>query len=159
MRVFSYRHTEAGIRARAKLAGTITYQIEAKESKVAKSSLARAEKRAAEEARRQREFATLQAKLAELREWWARVSASGNFDGVSARDIAAGVGAKHGYTLAEITGKQQNKEIVAARFEAIKAVADARPDLSSTQIGKVFNRDHTSIIHALAKRGGRKIKG
>lgn len=118
----------------------------------------RAEKLAVLVAKRQHEFDSLQANLAEVRERWARQS-SGDLVGVAARDIAAGVAALHGYTLAEIVGKRQNKEIIAARHDAIKAVADARPDMSLPQVGKIFHRDHTSILHALRKRGGRQIKG
>lgn len=73
-----------------------------------------------------------------------------------AREIISRVGALHGYTLAEITGPRLEKSLVQARFDAIKAVADARPDLSLPQIGRIFNRDHTSILHALKKRGGRR---
>lgn len=73
-----------------------------------------------------------------------------------AREIISRVGALHGYTLAEITGPRLEKKLVQARFDAIKAVADGRPDMSLPQIGRVFNRDHTSILHALNKRGGRQ---
>ncbi|WP_054312112.1 helix-turn-helix domain-containing protein [Mesorhizobium sp. 1M-11] len=73
-----------------------------------------------------------------------------------AREIISRVGALHGYTLAEITGPRLEKRLVQARFDAIKAVADARPDMSLPQIGRIFNRDHTSILHALKKRGGRR---
>lgn len=73
-----------------------------------------------------------------------------------AREIISRVGALHGYTLAEITGPRLEKKLVQARFDAIKAVADHRPDLSLPQIGRIFNRDHTSILHALRKRGGRR---
>lgn len=73
-----------------------------------------------------------------------------------AREIISRIGAVHGYTLAQITSPRVEKKLVQARFDAIKAVADARPDLSLPQIGRIFNRDHTSILHALKKRGGRK---
>ncbi len=74
-----------------------------------------------------------------------------------AREIISRVGALHGYTLAEITGPRLEKKLVQARFDAVKAVADARPDMSLPQIGRIFNRDHTSILHALKKRGGRRL--
>ncbi|PLP56243.1 hypothetical protein CYK37_26030 [Mesorhizobium loti] len=73
-----------------------------------------------------------------------------------AREIISRVGALHGYRLDEITGPRLEKKLVQARFDAIKAVADARPDMSLPQIGRIFNRDHTSILHALKKRGGRR---
>lgn len=76
-----------------------------------------------------------------------------------ARDIISRVAAAHGYTLAQIIGPRLEKKLVHARFDAVKAVAEGRPDMSLPQIGRVFNRDHTSILHALNKRGGRKNRG
>ncbi len=73
-----------------------------------------------------------------------------------ARQIIQQVAAAHGFTTEDVVGGGLKKKLVQARFDAIKAVADGRPDLSLPQIGHIFNRDHTSIIHALKKRGGRK---
>lgn len=72
-----------------------------------------------------------------------------------ARDIVAKVAALHGMTASEVISARRDRKTVEARFDAIKAVADARPDLSLPQIGRIFERDHTSILHALRKRGGR----
>lgn len=73
-----------------------------------------------------------------------------------AREIIRRVGEFQGFTSEQIVGPGIEKKLVQARFDAIKAVADGRPDLSLKQIGHIFNRDHTSIINALKKRGGRK---
>ncbi len=73
-----------------------------------------------------------------------------------AREIISRIGVVHGYSLAEIIGPGLEKPLVQARYDAIKAVADHRPELSTTQLGRIFNRDHASIIHALKKRGGRQ---
>ena len=72
-----------------------------------------------------------------------------------AKDIVRWVAEMKGVTVDDILGNRRERQFVTARFDAIKAVADARPDLSLSQIGKIFNRDHTTIIHALNKRGGR----
>ena len=69
----------------------------------------------------------------------------------SARVIAMTVAARHGMTFELVAGASRNKRIVAVRDEAIRAVADARPDMSLPAIGRVFNRDHTTILHSLRK--------
>lgn len=70
-------------------------------------------------------------------------------------DVIRMVALANGMRVEDIIGPSRTRRFVQARFDAIKAVADARPDLSTIQIGKIFGRDHTSIIHALSKRGGR----
>ncbi len=70
------------------------------------------------------------------------------------RQIIERIAAFHGTTYDQIVGVRLDRGLVAARHDAIKAVSDARPDLSSPQIGKFFNRDHTTILHALAKTSG-----
>jgi chromosomal replication initiation ATPase DnaA len=72
-----------------------------------------------------------------------------------ATEIIEKVAAFHGLPTEALTGNSRERVIIEARFDAIKAVADTRPDMSLTQIGKIFNRDHTSILHALKQRGGR----
>lgn len=54
----------------------------------------------------------------------------------------------------DITGPRRIKPFFEARVEAILTVYRMRPDMSSVQIGKAFNRDHTSILHILWKYGG-----
>jgi chromosomal replication initiation ATPase DnaA len=41
--------------------------------------------------------------------------------------------------------------VVAARNEAIYQIKAAHPNLSFPQLGKWFRKDHTSIIHSLAR--------
>lgn len=67
------------------------------------------------------------------------------------RDIIAKVAKRHRISPHDITGPRRSKRYIAARFEAVRAAADARPDLSLIQIGRFFNRDHTTIINALNK--------
>lgn len=70
---------------------------------------------------------------------------------MSARDIIAVVAVVHGVHASDITGHSRHKQIVAARFDAIRAVADAWPELTQTAMGRIFKRDHTSILNALKK--------
>jgi chromosomal replication initiation ATPase DnaA len=71
----------------------------------------------------------------------------------SGRAIAEAVAASYGYTFHELLSHRREKRAVTARHEAIAAVARARPDMSYPAIGRLFGRDHTSIIHALKKTG------
>ena len=73
-----------------------------------------------------------------------------------AKKIIAQVAAIHGLSVAEVMSNRRNRPVVEARFDAIKAVADIRPDMSLPQIGRLFGKDHTTILHALRRRGGRR---
>lgn len=66
-----------------------------------------------------------------------------------AKSIIYKVATVHHVTIGDILGQRRDQFTVKARFAAIRAVSDARPDLTLPQIGKIFKRDHTSIIHAL----------
>ena len=56
-----------------------------------------------------------------------------------------------GLTWPDIVGHSRKAPLVAARFRIIRIVSDARPRLSMPSLGKMFNRDHATIIHALRK--------
>ena len=68
------------------------------------------------------------------------------------RHILTGVAAAFGFTSADIVGPCQLVPFVRARWAAIAAVHEARPELSLARLGRIFgDRDHTSIRHALRK--------
>ena len=69
------------------------------------------------------------------------------------RRIIGRVAAKHGFKAADIVGPRRGSELIAARFAAVAAVAEAHPKMSQPQLGKHFNRDHTTILHALRRLG------
>lgn len=70
------------------------------------------------------------------------------------KQIITDVAKEHGLTHEDIIGKSRKANIVAARYEAIEAVYRARPKLSLNGIARNFgNKDHTTILHALKKRG------
>ena len=75
---------------------------------------------------------------------------------VSAREQAAGIIAetaqKHGVTVAIILSHDRTWLVRDARHEAIARVFDQFPHWSYPVIGKVFDRDHTTIMHALRRR-------
>ena len=67
-----------------------------------------------------------------------------------AQMILAEVARSHGFEAKEIVSIRRETSIVAARFEAIWRVYRAT-DWSLPQIGRFFgNRDHTSIMYAIA---------
>lgn len=72
------------------------------------------------------------------------------------RDIATEVASRHGLLLREITGPDRHKSVCNARFEAMHLIyqerwPDGRRVYSLPQIGKFFNRDHTTVLNALKR--------
>lgn len=63
------------------------------------------------------------------------------------------VALKHGIAVEALLGQSRNRSMVPIRDEAIAAVHHARQDLSLPQLGRVFHRDHTTILHSLRKTG------
>jgi chromosomal replication initiation ATPase DnaA len=53
--------------------------------------------------------------------------------------------------VSEILGRARTILIMRARRAAIRQVKKELPALSSTQIGRIFNRDHTTILYALGQ--------
>lgn len=70
-----------------------------------------------------------------------------------ARDIIAEVAERYNVPAAAITGESKTDEMVKIRDQAIAEVKLRRPDMSHSAIGRVFNRHHTTILHALRKMG------
>ncbi len=69
------------------------------------------------------------------------------------KQVIEAVCAKHEIPYSDVMGRKRFREIVAARHEAIVAVAEAFPWMSLPKLGRVFGRDHTTIMHALQKFG------
>ncbi len=79
------------------------------------------------------------------------------------KQLVAAIAKRHGVTFADIMGPCRRAKIVAARFEAIVAVAQVRYAWSLPQLGRFFgDRDHTTILHAMrtmAVKTGETIRG
>ena len=56
-----------------------------------------------------------------------------------------------GVSVEDIKGIRRSKHIIRPRQLAIYEVFRQRPDMSSPVIGRIFNRDHTTILHAVKK--------
>lgn len=72
---------------------------------------------------------------------------------ISVRSIIAQVEREHGLPIGSIISPTRKAPVVKARFEAIVRAREARPDLSLPALGRIFRRDHTSILSALRKMG------
>jgi len=55
----------------------------------------------------------------------------------------------YGYTLEDILGKSKLKELVAVRRKCIVWLRGK--GYSTTEIGRIMQRDHSTIVHALQK--------
>lgn len=99
------------------------------------------------EAKEQRKREAVQ-KIEDAIEFW-RVHGEG--ERRPARTILKEVCERRGFGVLDILGPSRRDAVCRVRDEAIRAVANGRPDLSLPAIGRIFKRDHTSILHSLRK--------
>ena len=90
---------------------------------------------------------------AHVRAWWAHMTAS--VSGAPVRDYVRARCSQLGVPYTDVIGVCRTKAIVTARHKLIIEVRERYPHLSSVQIGRVFGKDHSSIIHCFAKAEGR----
>jgi hypothetical protein len=69
------------------------------------------------------------------------------------KSIIANAAKVNGVTYEAIMSRARPRDVCRARFAAITAVASAYPDMSFPRLGRIFNRDHSSIVHALMVSG------
>ena len=67
--------------------------------------------------------------------------------------IIKDVAANTGFSVEELTGKRRFTGLVEARHRAMAQIRE-RTALSYPEIGNLFNRDHSSVIHAVQKQRG-----
>lgn len=63
--------------------------------------------------------------------------------------LARAIASKHKVTFEDMIGKRRFKHLAHARFEAYAAAHDSGKTLS--QIGRFFDRDHTTIINGIRR--------
>jgi len=68
------------------------------------------------------------------------------------RKALEAIAAKHGLTLDSIRGKGKFRAQVTARVECYKYLWNERA-WSTPQIGKLFNRHHTTVVFAIDNKG------
>ena len=69
--------------------------------------------------------------------------------------IVRAVAAERGFTVETILGRGRSHPIVAVRWEVWRRLHDA--GWSSVAIGRAFDRDHSTVLHAL-RRGATPIE-
>ena len=83
---------------------------------------------------------------------WLLVSSEMQSEEPRWRIIAREVATKYRVTLEEMQGTKRSQRFIRPRYEAYARIYD-ETDLTVSQIGKHFNRDHTTICHGLRKAG------
>lgn len=73
--------------------------------------------------------------------------------GYAIRAIIDLVARMHGATYDEVMSKCRQHRVVTARQAAMCAVAHKRPDCSLPMLGRIFKRDHTTVLYVLRVRG------
>ncbi len=58
-----------------------------------------------------------------------------------------------GVTWEQIIGVGRERRLVEPRHRCMAAVYEERKDLSLPALGRIFHRDHTSVLHAVNRRG------
>jgi hypothetical protein len=71
----------------------------------------------------------------------------------SPKTIVKLVALRHNLSPDDLSGPRRSSHVVKARHEAIALVYTHCPHLSLPAIGRWFQRDHTTILHALRKAG------
>lgn len=74
---------------------------------------------------------------------------------LSGRRIMRRVAAEHNVSVGDLRGPRGSAALTAIRHEAMYIIARDTL-LSLPQIGKLFNRDHTSVIHGTARHAARQ---
>lgn len=57
-----------------------------------------------------------------------------------------------GVTWEDVLSPRRSRGLIKPRHACIVAVCEQRPDLSFPAVGKIFHRDHTTILHAVYGR-------
>lgn len=65
------------------------------------------------------------------------------------------IAARHGVGPAGMLGRQQRRELTAARQEAMAVLAE-QMGLSLPAIGKLFNRDHSTVLYSIRQHNKRR---
>lgn len=88
-------------------------------------------------------------RLAALRELMNTPPDDGNR--ISVAQIISEEAELHGVSVRDILGASRNRRITDARHFAMYRARIERADMSLPHIGKVFRRDHTSVLHAIRR--------
>ena len=70
---------------------------------------------------------------------------------IDPREIIYNVATKHHLMIEDLTGHSRRSHIVKARHTAMYEIRK-QCELSLGSIGDLFNKDHTTVLHAIRKR-------
>lgn len=62
------------------------------------------------------------------------------------------VALKHGFTPQELMARSRRADLVRARQEAMRLIYSHCQPVSTPQIGRLFGRDHSTVLHAIKIR-------
>lgn len=74
------------------------------------------------------------------------------------REIIAEVALQHGVAVSDILGVSRERRICDARQEAMWRAKTERPDMGLPTLGKIFRKDHTTVLHAFQKIEAQRAK-
>lgn len=74
-------------------------------------------------------------------------------DGEAIADLITATAQRHSISVVTLMGPDRTAPVLAARWAAMAAVHEAFPHLSLPRLGHAFQRDHTTILHALRRQG------
>jgi len=66
-----------------------------------------------------------------------------------AHNTIVGVSVATGIGVRQIMSRSRNKHVARARQLAMRRLYDAGPEWSMPRVGRVFDRDHTTVLRAL----------
>lgn len=152
MQLYAYRNTERGIAGMQRMA---LFNAEQKAKKEARYIVEEAKGEAARILASAEEQA--QAIIADAVTKAGRILGFAGMEGGEDKqpvvEIIRVVAVKHGISVQDIKSESRSRHMVEARHEAMALVYKLRPDLSLPAIGRIFNRDHTSVLNAVRKMG------
>lgn len=73
--------------------------------------------------------------------------------------VLTAVAIKHGLTLSEIMGKDRRHHVAHARQEAFWVLKQTYPEMSLPAIGRMFGKDHTTVLHGIRQHEKRRAAG
>lgn len=86
----------------------------------------------------------------------------GTYLDAAVQPILSEICVKYKVTLNDLRSRRRNAALVAIRHEAMQAIKDGTP-LSLVEIGRIFGKDHTTVLHGIRKveamRAAAEIKG
>lgn len=112
------------------------------------------ERRARERAELERQLAEFEAKLRQAEAERAAILAQ---QYPPAKVVMEHIARQAGFTSRDLRGPSRNRKLCEVRFDAIAEVYErcrfAGKRYTVLELGRLFNRDHSSITHSLQKRG------